>query len=80
MGSFNAEENVSVTLHITPEAAAILRQHGGERNRGRFLSTVLVEWQHRLQLESQVVSVEASRRPQVASKPSNGSGKRKKRR
>lgn len=35
-------DNVKVTLHLTPEAAAILHQYAGERGRGFFVSQLLL--------------------------------------
>lgn len=35
-------QNVKVTLHLSPEAARILHQYAGERNRGYFVSQLLL--------------------------------------
>lgn len=48
-------EKVPVTLHLTAEAAHILLQYAGERNRGFFVSQLLVEQRRRDDLESRVV-------------------------
>lgn len=45
-------ENVSVNLHLTPEAAKILRQYAGERNRGKFVSQLLMAQRERDELEA----------------------------
>jgi hypothetical protein len=41
------EENVTVNLSLTPEAARILSQYAGERSRGKFVSALLVAQRQR---------------------------------
>ena len=45
-------QNVSVNLHLTPEAAEILREYAGDRNRGKFVSQLLVAQRQRDDLEA----------------------------
>jgi hypothetical protein len=49
-------ENIKVTLHLTPEAAHILHQYAGDRNRGYFVSQMLLEQRRRDDLESEVIA------------------------
>jgi len=44
--------NVSVNLHLTPEAAEILRQYAGDRNRGKFVSQLLIAQRQRDDLDA----------------------------
>jgi hypothetical protein len=75
-------EKVPVTLHLTPDAARILRQYAGERNRGRFVSDLLVQQRMRDDLESRVVPEYAASRAVVPYKSSQEApsvpGRRKK--
>lgn len=43
---------VSVNLHLTPEAAEILRQYAGDRNRGKFVSQLLIAQRQRDDLQA----------------------------
>lgn len=82
-------EKVPVTLHLTVEAANILLQYAGERNRGFFISQLLVEQRRRDDIEGQAVAaaaaaeaarnaVEAARRAQDARQlPGRGKKSRK---
>lgn len=54
-------QNVKVTLHLTPEAARILQQYAGERNRGFFVSQLLLSQRKRDDAEAQAAAVEAKR-------------------
>jgi len=60
MEDFNARK-VPVTIHLTEEAAKILYQYAGERNRGRFLSELLVQQRRRDNAEAEAVAAEAKR-------------------
>jgi len=52
-------ENVKVTLHLTPEAARILHQYAGDRNRGFFVSQLLVAQRRVDDLEKHAAAVAA---------------------
>ena len=85
MQDYNVEK-VPVTVHLTAEAARTLLAYAGERNRGRFLSDLIMEQRRRDELEGQAVakqasqaSVEAAKKPHT-SQHANGRAKRKKRR
>ena len=80
-------EKVAVTVHLTPEAAATLRAYAGERNRGRFLSDLIMEQRRRDDLEGQIVArqasqgpVEAPKKVQAANPHTGARNKRRKRR
>ena len=47
------EGNVKVTLHLSPEAARILHQYAGERNRGFFVSQLLLAQREQDEKEAQ---------------------------
>lgn len=51
-------ENVKVTLHLSPEAAEILRQYAGERNRGYWLSQVILAQRQRDDAEGERIALE----------------------
>jgi hypothetical protein len=53
MESWQPTPNVTVNLNLTPEAAVILKQYAGERNRGRFVSELLVQQRKRDEREAQ---------------------------
>ena len=40
-------QNVAVNLHLTPEAGAILNQYASQRNRGMFVSRLLIAQRER---------------------------------
>lgn len=83
-------EKVPVTVHLTPEAAKTLLQYAGPRNRGRFLSDLIMAQRRRDELEGEMVTnqplqasaeppqplIEAPKRVQAA----NHTGARNKRR
>ena len=79
-------EKVPVTVHLTREAAAILYQYAGERNRGYFLSQMLVALRQRDIEEGERVAREAQessnkpQAPQQAQRSPNHPNKRKNRR
>jgi len=56
-----ATDNVKVTVYLTPEAAQILWDYGGERGRGHFLSQLLVAQREADDREGQRVADEARR-------------------
>lgn len=60
MEDFNAPK-VAVTLHLTEEAARILHDYAGERNRGRFISQLLVAQRIADDLEGERVALEAKK-------------------
>jgi hypothetical protein len=60
MKNYNAEK-VAVTVHLTEEAARALYAYAGERNRGRFLSDLIMEQRRRDELEGQAVAEQAHR-------------------
>jgi len=63
-------DNVPVTLHISREAAEILYQYAGERNRGRFVTHLLLEKKKQDELEAAtevaLKAVQASRKAEAA--------------
>lgn len=61
MEDFNAPK-VPVTMHLTEEAAKILYQYAGERNKGRFVSQLILEQRRRDDLEGEALAVEAKKR------------------
>ena len=80
MNEWNVEK-VKVTLHLTPEAARILHQYAGERNRGLFVSQLLHEQRKRDDLERQAVAaaVEAEAQRNRAVRHANGHKSKKRR-
>ena len=56
---------VKVTLHLTPEAARILHQYAGERNRGLFVSQLLQEQRKRDDIEGEVAAAQAKQNQSV---------------
>lgn len=60
MQNYNAEK-VVVTLSLTAEAADVLRQYAGERNRGRFLSDLIMAQRRRDEAEASIAATEAKR-------------------
>ena len=55
-------DNVKVTLSLTPEAAAILYQYAGERNRGYFVSQLLKARRDRDEAEAELLAAEDAAR------------------
>jgi hypothetical protein len=60
MQNYNANK-VAVTVHLTEEAARTLLAYAGERNRGRFLSELIMEQRRRDELEGEAVAAEAKK-------------------
>lgn len=86
MKDYNVEK-VPVTVHLTPEAARALYAYAGERNRGRFLSDLIMEQRRRDEMEGEAIAaeiaskklVEAPTKPVGASQPVSGGNGRKNR-
>ena len=77
MQNYNAEK-VVVTLSLTAEAADVLRQYAGERNRGRFLSDLIMEQRRRDEEEGQRIAQEAAKAAGGGGSVASPSKKRKK--
>jgi len=54
-------ENVKVTLHLSAEAAKILYDYAGDRNRGYFISQLLIAQRRADDAEGKRVAEEAKR-------------------
>lgn len=52
---------VPVTMHLTEEAAKILYQYAGERNKGRFVSQLILEQRRRDIEEGEFVAAQAKK-------------------
>ena len=72
MENYNAEK-VAITVHLTVEAAKTLYAYAGERNRGRFLSDLIMEQRRRDDLEGEAAAADAKR--QAAEKASEAAKK-----
>lgn len=87
-------EKVKLTVHVTAEAAGILFAYAGDRNRGEFLSQLLIAQRARDDAEGVRVAAELARKAaaeaarkaheataaaRVASGPSKGPQRRSKR-
>ena len=60
MEDFNAPK-VAVTMHLTEEAAKLLYQYAGERNKGRFVSQLILEQRRRDNEEGEFVAAQAKK-------------------
>ena len=71
-------ERVKVTVNLTPEAARTLLAYAGERNRGRFLSDLIMEQRRRDEEEGQRIAREAAKTAGGGGSVASPSKKRKK--
>lgn len=75
MENYNAEK-VKVTVNLTAEAAQLLYQYAGERNRGRFLSDLIMN-QRRID-DAERARIRAETPPPSASRHLGGHPKKNK--
>ena len=60
MEDFNAPK-VAVTMHLTEEAAKLLYQYAGERNKGRFVTQLILEQRRRDNEEGELLAEQAKK-------------------